>query len=315
MPYFPGFGMVDASGNRLQDSGGVNYMKEPDLSVNQLLGQLGNVANLVGPVAIANAVEDGLVQAGVPADIADVAGDVAGVSAALAPVAVAVLSPTVGLGVTALAILDAGVGLAALYNAEQGHYNAITNSGEYSLSQLDGITQVWLNYMFELTGTRIQEGTTTIVDDIGTTQPDETVISRINGLQGEIQSVGQAVADLPAEIAVLEAPVWPGLAGVTLGTPVALSDSVAIDEPMHGVIIAVTTPPGKVGVRVIGGEYFDYNCGELTFATDEGDLEPWQYLGFRAAIFTPKTMAQAGGVRLRVLGGAEGTVTPWTLTP
>lgn len=117
---------------------------------------------------------------------------------------------------------------------------------------------------------------------------------------------GQAAASIAP-------PVWPGVANVTLGTPVALVDQLVITEPMDGVIIAVTTPPSKVGVRVIGGAYYDYSAGEIAFESDNGELEPWQYLGFRAAVFCPKSMVQAAAVHLRVLGGAEGTVTPWVI--
>jgi hypothetical protein len=110
------------------------------------------------------------------------------------------------------------------------------------------------------------------------------------------------------------APVWPGLANVTLGTSVALVDGLVVDGPLDGVIVDVTTAPTRVGQRVIGGQYFDYNSGEMTFGTDNGYLEPWVYTGFRLAIFTPKTMQQAAHAYFRVLAGAAGTVTPWVRT-
>jgi len=110
---------------------------------------------------------------------------------------------------------------------------------------------------------------------------------------------------------VTTAPLWPGAANVLLGTTVPLADQLVVTEPMHGVIVTVTTPPSKTGLRMVGGRHYDYSVGELTFGTDEGDLEPWQYLGFRQAIFTCKSMEQAASAHFRVLAGAEGTVTPW----
>jgi hypothetical protein len=83
---------------------------------------------------------------------------------------------------------------------------------------------------------------------------------------------------------------------------------------MDGVIVAVTTPPQKLGQYQIGGETLDYGVGRIAFANDQGDLEPWQYLGFRSAIYTPRSMAHASAVHLQVLGGAGGTVTPWVIT-
>jgi len=117
--------------------------------------------------------------------------------------------------------------------------------------------------------------------------------------------------EIPPDEPAVVPPVWPGSAGVTLGTPVALVDQLHLVGTMDGIIVNVTTPPSKVGKRAIGGAFYDYNTGEVAFETDSGDIEPWQYLGFRDAIFTPKTMTSAAGVRLRVLAGAEGTVTPW----
>lgn len=109
-------------------------------------------------------------------------------------------------------------------------------------------------------------------------------------------------------------PVWPGAASVTLGTPVALANHLVVTDDMDGVIVAVTTPPQKLGRYQIGSQTYDYGVGRIAFATDSGDLEGWQYLGFRAGIFTPRTMKRAAACHLQVLGGAEGTITPWTVS-
>lgn len=107
------------------------------------------------------------------------------------------------------------------------------------------------------------------------------------------------------------APLWPGVANVILGEPVALTSQLHLEGELDGVVVSITTPPSGTGLRQIGGALYDYGVGEVAFETDRGDLEPWQYLGFRAAVFIPKTMERAAGVRFRVLAGAEGTVRPW----
>lgn len=119
-------------------------------------------------------------------------------------------------------------------------------------------------------------------------------------------------AATPAE--TTGAPVWPGIAGVTLGTPVAITGVHDIITPMDGVIITITTPPTRLGQRLLGTEPYDYGIGELAFDDGDGNVEMWQYMGFRTMILTPKSMATAGGCHLRLLGGAEGTLTPWTLS-
>ena len=118
-----------------------------------------------------------------------------------------------------------------------------------------------------------------------------------------------ALTQLPASLA----PVWPGITGVTLGAPVALSASVAIAGPMHGVIVAVTTPPGGLSERLVGGQPYYYRLGEVAFSDDNGDLEAYQYLGWLAAVYLPRTMTVASNAYVRAIGGAAGTVTPFTI--
>lgn len=130
-----------------------------------------------------------------------------------------------------------------------------------------------------------------------------------------LQTVLDAIAALePGPPGGATAPVWPGIDNVTLGTPVALSHGLVVTEEMDGVIVAVTTPPTRTGLYQIGDQYYDYGVGRIAFESDGGELEPWQYLGFRAALFTPKSMVRASACHLQVLGGAEGTITPWTVS-
>jgi hypothetical protein len=115
-------------------------------------------------------------------------------------------------------------------------------------------------------------------------------------------------------ISVVAAPLWPGVAGATMGDEVALTAQLDLAEPMHGIRVHVTTPPTKTGVRSIGGRLMYYGIGECAFYNDQNWVEPWQYMGFTDAIYTPRTMEIASGCLFRVLAGAGGTVTPWTRT-
>lgn len=109
-------------------------------------------------------------------------------------------------------------------------------------------------------------------------------------------------------------PVWPGQANVTLGTPVAFDDTFSITAQMHGVIIVLTTSPQKLGQYNIGGEPYYFRMGRISFADEQGRLEPWVYTGFEEAIYLPRTLQLASAVHVQVLGGAEGTCTPFTIT-
>lgn len=109
-------------------------------------------------------------------------------------------------------------------------------------------------------------------------------------------------------------PVWPGLANVTLGTPVALDAQLELTGPLDGVLVNITSPPPKLGSFDVGGVTYYYRVGSISFVTDNGEAEPSQYLGFENAIYTPRCMKQAASAILRVLGAAGGTATPFTVT-
>jgi hypothetical protein len=109
-------------------------------------------------------------------------------------------------------------------------------------------------------------------------------------------------------------PVWPGLANVTLGTPVALSSDLTVAGPLDGLIVSITTPPTALGKFAFGGFTAYYKVGEVSFISDNGDAEPWQYLAFDQALYCPKAMNRAASASLRVLAGAAGLATPWVVT-
>jgi hypothetical protein len=77
----------------------------------------------------------------------------------------------------------------------------------------------------------------------------------------------------PPTVEIVAAPVWPGAANVTLGSPVALADQLVVTAAMDGVIVSVTTPPSKLGSYHLGGVTLDYGAGRITFETDDGQLE------------------------------------------
>jgi hypothetical protein len=110
------------------------------------------------------------------------------------------------------------------------------------------------------------------------------------------------------------APVWPGLALVTLGTPVTITTAFTIAQPLHGVIVTLTAEPSKSSFYSFDGVNSYRNLGALSFTSDDGQQEASTSLGFTSGIYTPRTMALAAGVKVRTVGGVAGTVTPWVIT-
>lgn len=115
----------------------------------------------------------------------------------------------------------------------------------------------------------------------------------------------------PAETRSL-APVWPGIANVTLGTPVALAAGVTVTGPLDGVLVSITSTPSYTGLFDFDGDPSYRNVGAITFQSDNGQDELPQTLGFASAIYCPRQMATASLAKIRTPGAIVGTVTPWT---
>ena len=108
-------------------------------------------------------------------------------------------------------------------------------------------------------------------------------------------------------------PLWPGLAGVTLGTPVAIATGVTITSPMAGVLILLSSVPLGRGSYLFDDKHSYLNLGALTFFSDNGDEEHPQNFGFETELYLVKTMAVAAGVKVRAVPGLAGTITPFTI--
>lgn len=123
----------------------------------------------------------------------------------------------------------------------------------------------------------------------------------------EMQSVATGISS------VLTAPLWPGLAGVTLGAPVALDVGVTITTPMDGILIAITAVPASTSSFNFNGKLSYRYLGAAAFFNDDGDEEAPQNLGFEFETYSPRSMVRAGGVDVRTKPGVSGTITPWLL--
>ncbi len=111
------------------------------------------------------------------------------------------------------------------------------------------------------------------------------------------------------------APVWPGIALVTLGTPVALSEALTIAELMDGVIIELTSVPSQRGFYGYDDVKVYQNIGALVFVDDNSDVEGFQAIGATFGVYSPRSMVRASAVKIRGGPGVSGTVTPWLITP
>ena len=108
-------------------------------------------------------------------------------------------------------------------------------------------------------------------------------------------------------------PVWPGYDKVVMGTPVELTDSAIITQPMDGFLMQVTANKPGSGRYGADGTQYTYRGGWVAFQDALGWTEECQYLGWNAGILLPKQMRHAGGVCVVLRDIQACTVYPFTI--
>jgi hypothetical protein len=150
------------------------------------------------------------------------------------------------------------------------------------------------------------------------TWAEDPVTHVVTGYQAGVQTVTldlseQEFRQLAPTTATYLPPVWPGLANVTLGTPVALVDQLDVSGPLSGILTDTTVAPSGRTVYPVGAVNVYYQWGQVVFTQDNGQSEPFQWLATGQGMYLPRQMVQAASAHLRVLGSPTGTVTPFTI--
>lgn len=107
------------------------------------------------------------------------------------------------------------------------------------------------------------------------------------------------------------APVWPGIANVTLGAPTALVDGATIAGPLDGVLIAVSAVPPASQWRMYGANQSYRHIGSVAFLTDNGDLADFQNLVFGYQVISANQMSSAASAVVQCPSGVVGTIRSW----
>ena len=108
------------------------------------------------------------------------------------------------------------------------------------------------------------------------------------------------------------APVWPGIANVTLGATVALADGLTVPGPLDGLIVKITGVAPPIGYYAFGTYKSFVRAGGVVFFDDNGEGEYAQPIAGQDQVICPLSMQQADHAILRLKSGVTGTVTPWT---
>jgi hypothetical protein len=138
----------------------------------------------------------------------------------------------------------------------------------------------------------------------------------------ETMGMVEELADIATKIVALLAkpsgtydgpPAWPGEDGVTLFSPVALSDGLVISGPLDGLLVTITTHPAKAGQYTFGSHVSYTHVGAVVFVSDHGECEHPESIGLDAQVITPRTMRHADSAIVRLNGGFGGTARRWTI--
>jgi hypothetical protein len=119
--------------------------------------------------------------------------------------------------------------------------------------------------------------------------------------------------DLPAIPLPKGAPIWPGLAGVTLLEPTVLTETGIVTTSMEGILLTVDSGPGGAGQWGVGDFRSYYRAGYVVFLDADGHADTTQFVGPDDNVFAPKGMATAASVVIGLNKATQITVTPWIL--
>lgn len=108
------------------------------------------------------------------------------------------------------------------------------------------------------------------------------------------------------------APVWPGLANVTLGATLTLADGLLVPGPLDGVIATITAVAYPSSFYPFGPIKSYVKVASIAFVDDDGQAEWPEPLSFEKHVVCPRSMVRADHAYCRVQTGTIGTVTPWT---
>jgi hypothetical protein len=148
---------------------------------------------------------------------------------------------------------------------------------------------------------------TTITDAISGSETD--LDSKLDAMDGKLDTILDELGRMK-----FGGSLWPGDAYVTMGTPVAITESMRIDGPLEGIVYNLTSVPLGTLTSDIGGKPSYMALGLVAFESDRGHMERFQTISFKNSLVVPMSMLSAAACVLEWRPGTVGTVTAWVRT-
>lgn len=109
------------------------------------------------------------------------------------------------------------------------------------------------------------------------------------------------------------APVWPGIDGVDLLDPIAVTNAYTFTGTCDGILLSILQELVKQPTMKIGTISTYRTMGRVAFVSDSGEIEPWQPIPGSACVLMPRQLLHAGGFIIGFYHTVDATVVPWTI--
>lgn len=108
-------------------------------------------------------------------------------------------------------------------------------------------------------------------------------------------------------------PVWPGAAHATLGDAMYDVGTGSYTVACDGLLVYITSTAPGAGKQRYAGRNNWLHAGWVSFTSDHGEQEPFQWLGLEQVVYAARTMAHAAGFAMWCAPGVKCTVVPWSV--
>jgi hypothetical protein len=156
-------------------------------------------------------------------------------------------------------------------------------------------------------GTAVGTSEAVVTEAISAAQSE--VDGRLTTLQEGVTALLEAGWPVPAIPAA-----WPGLANVTLGDPVAITENLVVTGPMDGALCSITAVPPGTGKDDLGDESYYYRLGYFTFRSDVGYCDERQFFAWSHGLMMPKACVRPAYLYIHTKPGVSGTIQPWVVS-
>lgn len=140
---------------------------------------------------------------------------------------------------------------------------------------------------------------------------EAAILAAIGDVQADTDDIQNTLSTLPSNPAPLR--LWPGIGGVTWGTPVVMSAPTQITAACHGVSVEISAYPPGQSRQPAGSTIRHKGIAWLSFVNDAGDFEQLEQIQHSQSVILTRQLEIAAGLAVYCKPGCTLIVTPFTI--